>query len=55
MAVQKTAPDYDPEKGCKWAIQQLRQYMTAKHGVEAVSENIVLERRGFILLFICSL
>ncbi|XP_072206057.1 probable tubulin polyglutamylase TTLL9 isoform X2 [Excalfactoria chinensis] len=32
VAVQKTAPDYDPEKGCKWMIQQLRQYLTAKHG-----------------------
>ncbi|NWX95250.1 TTLL9 polyglutamylase, partial [Nothoprocta ornata] len=36
VAVQKTAPDYDPEKGCKWMIQQLRQYLTAKHGAEAV-------------------
>ncbi|XP_078506570.1 putative tubulin polyglutamylase TTLL9 [Lissotriton helveticus] len=32
VAVQKTAPDYDPEKGCKWMIQQLRHYLTAKHG-----------------------
>ncbi|XP_032304447.1 probable tubulin polyglutamylase TTLL9 isoform X2 [Coturnix japonica] len=32
VAVQRTAPDYDPEKGCKWMIQQLRQYLTAKHG-----------------------
>ncbi|XP_068768162.1 probable tubulin polyglutamylase TTLL9 [Struthio camelus] len=36
VAVQKTAPDYDPEKGCKWMIQQLRQYLTAKHGAELV-------------------
>uniref|UniRef100_UPI00398EB3A3 probable tubulin polyglutamylase TTLL9 n=1 Tax=Pristiophorus japonicus TaxID=55135 RepID=UPI00398EB3A3 len=36
VAVQKTAPDYDPEKGCKWLLQQLRQYMMAKHGTEAV-------------------
>ncbi|XP_027000513.1 probable tubulin polyglutamylase TTLL9 isoform X3 [Tachysurus fulvidraco] len=36
VAVQKTAPDYDPEKGCKWQMQQLRRYMTAKHGREAV-------------------
>ncbi|XP_043946273.1 probable tubulin polyglutamylase TTLL9 isoform X1 [Protopterus annectens] len=39
VAVQKTAPDYDPEKGCKWQIQRLRQYLTAKHGPETV-ENI---------------
>ncbi|XP_069740798.1 probable tubulin polyglutamylase TTLL9 isoform X3 [Narcine bancroftii] len=36
VAVQKTAPDYDPEKGCKWLMQQLRQYLTAKHGTEAI-------------------
>ncbi|XP_029466891.1 probable tubulin polyglutamylase TTLL9 [Rhinatrema bivittatum] len=36
VAVQKTAPDYDPEKGCKWMIQQLRQYLTAKHGPDMV-------------------
>lgn len=36
VAVQKTAPDYDPEKGCKWLMQQLRQYLTAKHGTETV-------------------
>ncbi|KAF5909022.1 putative tubulin polyglutamylase TTLL9 isoform X1, partial [Clarias magur] len=36
VAVQKTAPDYDPEKGCKWHMQQLRCYLTAKHGREAV-------------------
>ncbi|XP_029013456.1 probable tubulin polyglutamylase TTLL9 isoform X2 [Betta splendens] len=36
VAVQKTAPDYDPEKGCKWQMQQLRRYLTAKHGREVV-------------------
>ncbi|KAM6456263.1 putative tubulin polyglutamylase TTLL9 isoform 6-T6 [Liasis olivaceus] len=36
VAVQKTAPDYDPEKGCKWMIQQFRLFLTAKHGAEAV-------------------
>ncbi|XP_041859496.1 probable tubulin polyglutamylase TTLL9 isoform X2 [Melanotaenia boesemani] len=36
VSVQKTAPDYDPEKGCKWQIQQLRRYLTAKHGRELV-------------------
>lgn len=39
VAIQKTAPDYDPDKGCKWSLQQLRTYLTAKHGYEAV-ENI---------------
>ncbi|NWJ03749.1 TTLL9 polyglutamylase, partial [Crypturellus undulatus] len=36
VAVQRTAPDYDPEKGCKWMIQRLRQYLTAKHGADVV-------------------
>ncbi|CAB1443416.1 unnamed protein product, partial [Pleuronectes platessa] len=36
VAVQKTAPDYDPEKGCKWQMQQLRRYLTAKHGTEMI-------------------
>ena len=36
VAIQKTAPDYDPEKGCKWSLQELRMYLTAKHGNEAV-------------------
>ncbi|KAK2851251.1 hypothetical protein Q5P01_007527 [Channa striata] len=36
VAVQKTAPDYDPEKGCKWQMQQLRRYLTAKHSRETV-------------------
>lgn len=68
VSVQKTAPDYDPEKvckskyvqdygpgltscllfpksfivpsisiqGCKWQMQQLRRYLTAKHGREMV-------------------
>ncbi|XP_025114783.1 probable tubulin polyglutamylase TTLL9 isoform X2 [Pomacea canaliculata] len=38
VAIQRTAPDYDPEKGCKWSLQQLRKYLTAKHGIEAVEE-----------------
>lgn len=38
VAIQKTAPDYDPEKGCKWSIQQLRQYLYSKHGLSVVSD-----------------
>jgi tubulin polyglutamylase TTLL9 len=37
VAIQKTAPDYDPEKGCKWSMPQLRQFLTAKHGLDSVS------------------
>ncbi len=36
VAIQKTAPDYDPEKGSKWSVQQLRKYLIAKHGQQAV-------------------
>ncbi len=36
VAIQKTAPDYDPEKGCKWSLQEFRMYLTAKHGQETV-------------------
>ncbi|XP_041112744.1 probable tubulin polyglutamylase TTLL9 [Polyodon spathula] len=36
VAIQKTAPDYDPEKGCKWQMQQLRRYLSARHGAESV-------------------
>ncbi|XP_074067951.1 putative tubulin polyglutamylase TTLL9 isoform X2 [Macrotis lagotis] len=38
VAVQKTSPDYDPEKGCKWMIQRFRQYLTSKHGPETVEK-----------------
>ena len=38
VAVQKTAPDYDPDRGAKWSMQRLREYLTAKHGWQAVRE-----------------
>ena len=38
VAIQKTAADYDPEKGCKWSLQQLRLYLMAKHGPEVVQQ-----------------
>lgn len=36
VAVQKMAPDYDPEKGSKWSVRQLRIYLNARHGKEQV-------------------
>ncbi len=36
VAIQKTAPDYDPQKGCKWSLQEFRMYLTARHGHEVV-------------------
>ncbi|KAM7537304.1 hypothetical protein Aperf_G00000069149 [Anoplocephala perfoliata] len=38
VAIQKTAPDYDAVKGCKWSICRLRRYMIAKHGDEKVKK-----------------
>ena len=42
VAVQKTAPDYDPEKGSKWSVRQLRLYLTARHGQLLVSIIIII-------------
>jgi len=39
VAVQKTAPDYDPEKGSKWSVRQLRLYLSAKHGQKLVRHH----------------
>jgi len=38
VAIQKTAPDYDAEKGCKWSLQELRAYLCARHGQEVVEQ-----------------
>lgn len=38
VAIQKTAPDYDPEKGCKWSLQEFRLYLMAKHGPDVVKQ-----------------
>ena len=39
VAIQKTAPDYDSEKGCKWSLFELRRYLTGMYG-EAVVETL---------------
>ncbi|XP_059144422.1 probable tubulin polyglutamylase TTLL9 isoform X1 [Physella acuta] len=49
VAIQKTAPDYDPEKGCKWSTQQLRMYLTAKHGQQNVNTLFQQMTNIFIL------
>jgi len=41
VAVQKTAPDYDPEKGSKWSVRQLRLYLAAKHGQPLVRTSLL--------------
>lgn len=47
VAIQKTAPDYDPE-GLKWSLHQLRMYLTAKHGVTVVQELFRLMDEIFV-------
>jgi hypothetical protein len=36
VAIQRTSEDYNPEKGSKWSLQSLREYLTARHGREKV-------------------
>ncbi|OXA59478.1 probable tubulin polyglutamylase TTLL9 [Folsomia candida] len=36
VAIQKTSEDYNPEKGSKWSLQSLREYLSARHGREKV-------------------
>ena len=48
VAIQKTAPDYDPEKGCKWSLQQLRKYLTAKYGQAQV--DLTMREIDFVIL-----
>ena len=38
VAIQKTAPDYDPEKGCKWSLQELMTFLAARHGHQVVRQ-----------------
>lgn len=48
VAIQKTAPDYDPEKGCKWSLQEFRMFLTAKHG-HVVVRRLFQEIDGIII------
>ena len=36
VAVQRTGPAYDRERGCKWQLLQLRRFLGARHGAAAV-------------------
>ncbi|KAA0188107.1 putative tubulin polyglutamylase TTLL9 [Fasciolopsis buskii] len=38
IAVQKTAPDYDAERGCKWSVCRLRRFLQARYGYTKVAE-----------------
>jgi tubulin polyglutamylase TTLL9 len=45
----KSASDYDPERGLKWSLDKLRRFLTAKHGVEAVST--LMDKIGQIIIY----
>ncbi|KHN86328.1 putative tubulin polyglutamylase TTLL9, partial [Toxocara canis] len=51
VAVAKTAPDYDPQRGLKWNVHKLRRYLTAMHGINAIEK--LMDELGWII--ICSL
>ncbi|XP_056896040.1 probable tubulin polyglutamylase TTLL9 isoform X1 [Takifugu flavidus] len=51
VAIQKTAPDYDPESVRKWTVQHLRRYLTAKHGRARVGTLF----EDIDNIFVCSL
>lgn len=48
VAVQKTNPKYAPQKGCKWGLRSLRQYLTASVG-EAGSNQAFADIQAMIL------
>jgi len=38
VAIQKTAPDYDPNSGCKWDLRSLKLYLISRHGEERANK-----------------
>lgn len=35
-AIQKTAPGYEKDLGCKWALRELKLHLVSLHGSEAI-------------------
>ncbi|KAG1689925.1 putative tubulin polyglutamylase TTLL9 [Nymphon striatum] len=48
VAVQKTTAEYDVEKGCKWSIKRLIQYLTARHN-SSVVDTLLQEMNNIII------
>ncbi|VDK48720.1 unnamed protein product [Anisakis simplex] len=48
VAVAKTAPDYDPERGLKWNVFKLRRYLTAVHGINAIER--LMDELGWVII-----
>ncbi len=38
VAIQKHAPNYDGDKGCKWLLRNLKTFLTTKHGSKRIDE-----------------
>lgn len=38
VAIQKHAPNYDRDKGCKWLLRNLKTFLSTKHGDKRVDE-----------------
>jgi tubulin polyglutamylase TTLL9 len=38
VAIQKHSPNYDGDKGCKWLLRNLKQFLVSKHGQKRVDD-----------------
>jgi tubulin polyglutamylase TTLL9 len=38
VAIQKTAPNYDGDKGCKWLLRNLKMLLVSKHGSQPIDD-----------------
>ena len=38
VAIQKSAPEYNGDKGCKWQLRQLRPYLASRHGADVADQ-----------------
>ncbi|KAJ3216340.1 putative tubulin polyglutamylase ttll9 [Clydaea vesicula] len=38
VAIQKTSPNYDGDKGCKWLLRNLKNYLLSKHEHQKVND-----------------
>lgn len=51
VAIQKTAPEYNGDKGCKWQLRNLRMYLSSKHGI-SVADKVFTDIESLV---VCSL
>ena len=56
VAVQKSAPGYDREAGCKWQLHNLKHFLVTQHGQDAVNQmfremNLLILRS--LQVFVC--